>query len=943
MTENYGARLGWEIGVDFPEWGNTPYYISTITGSKQGKDVNNIGYLLPNETPRDAYYRVAKSVSQYIGKPELADKFFDYIWRGWLCLASPVLSNSGTDRGLPISCYGVSVSDSIYSIGEKTKEMMLLTKEGGGVGVDFSNIRPSGTPIGKANGTTNGVVPFCKIFDSAILATSQGSVRKGSIAINLDIDHPDFEDWLNIRSPKGDVDRQCMHLHLAAVIKDDFMHRLLAGDADAKRKWTKLLRVRKETGGEPYVIYIDNINKANPLAYKQHNLKVSMSNICCLAEGTPILTQEGIYPIEDLCHKNITIWDGNYWVNNNQFNFQGYDKIYKITLADGSVIKVNGNHRWFVHTSYSHIKRNTLTEKITTQLQIGDFIEYHSKSSIGTIQIEGAYIKGFLLGDGTCNKNIPILNLHSCKYMCIKELLHSLSEIPIDKNLRSDCIITPSFSKEKNFTEKYEDTYGLQVFKKLKGLSSRKSKLALYAKEYKKEFPLEVWGEWDVDSRLKFLAGLFDADGCFTKGGIQWANKSKSLVYSIQLMLKSLGYTANFGKIPNGYRLNLAQQDSIDFISKGFTQRITTLPEVPNRSCSGWRKIVKIEETTDIQKVYCTSVPSTTKFALANGLMTGNSEITLYTDEYHSFVCCLSSLNLTKYDEWKDTDLVETGIIFLNGALNEFIEKGLKIKGLECAVRSAVKGRALGLGVLGWGSLLQDKNLPFESKEANELTIEIFSLMKERAEKTSKELALEYGEPEWCLGTGMYNSHLLAVAPTVSNSKLSGDVSPGIEPWTANYFAEEGKMDYTRKNKKLEEILESLDLNTPYMWKRILADAGSIQNIEELEGWYIETTTGKLTRNNKVGYSVKEIFKTFVEINQMNIIIQQSIRQEYIDQAVSLNLMFNIDASPKFISQVHLEAWRLGVKTLYYYHNSSAAIKADTGLNTMPTCTACDG
>ena len=151
----------WIKGEDYPEWGNTDVYKKTIAG----------GYLLSGETPRTAYMRVASSVARRLYKPELAEVFFDYIWKGWLCLASPVLSNTGTDRGLPISCFGIDVGDSIQEIGGKNLEMMLLAKHGGGVGIGINMIRPAGTRI-TGNGTSDGVVPFCKIYDSTILATN---------------------------------------------------------------------------------------------------------------------------------------------------------------------------------------------------------------------------------------------------------------------------------------------------------------------------------------------------------------------------------------------------------------------------------------------------------------------------------------------------------------------------------------------------------------------------------------------------------------------------------------------------------------------------------------------------------------------------------------------------------------------------------------------------
>jgi len=603
---NYGETLGWELGVDFPTWANTEIYVKTISN----------GYLLEGETPKDAYWRVATTVAKRLQKPEMASKFFDYIWKGWLNLASPVLSNTGTERGLPISCFGLDVADSIHDIGAKNLEMMLLAKHGGGVGIGINQIRPAGATI-RGNGTSDGVVPFCKIYDSTILATNQGSVRRGAASVNIDIEHKDFWEWLEIREPKGDVNRQSLNLHQCVIVPDAFMQKIKEGDKEARKRWAALLRKRRATG-EPYIMFKGNVNNANPDAYKNNGLKVYMTNIC--------------------------------------------------------------------------------------------------------------------------------------------------------------------------------------------------------------------------------------------------------------------------------------------------------------------------------------------------------SEIALHTDENHSFVCCLSSLNLAKYDEWKDTDLIYTATWFLDGVLEEFIQKAKYMRGFENSIRSAEKGRALGLGVLGWHTYLQDRNIPFEGLSAQFETRKIFSELKTESEKASRDMAKEYGEPLWCVGTGMRNTHLRAVAPTVSNSKLSGNVSPGIEPWAANVFTEQtAKGTFIRKNSTLELALESIGKNTKDTWDKILEDGGSVQGIDWMDDYYVHH--GELN-TNKEGWGkpihkkdlekapeaarsnfipIKDVFRTFKEINQMELVRQAGVRQQYVDQSVSLNLAFPNTADPKFINQVHLEAYDQGIKTLYYMRTESV-LRGDIATRaTDPDCLSCDG
>ena len=575
----------WKKGEDYPSWGDTEVYKKTISG----------GYLVNGESPKDAYWRVSKTVAKRLYKPELAEKFFEYIWQGWLCLASPVLSNTGTDRGLPISCFGIDVADSIQDIGNKNLEMMLLAKHGGGVGIGINQIRPAGKRI-TGNGTSDGVVPFCKIYDSTILATNQGSVRRGAASVNINIEHDDFLDWIEIREPKGDVNRQSLNLHQCAVVGDKFMRRLETGDQDARQRWSKLLQKRKATG-EPYILFKGNTNKSNPEAYKKNSLKVHMTNIC--------------------------------------------------------------------------------------------------------------------------------------------------------------------------------------------------------------------------------------------------------------------------------------------------------------------------------------------------------SEITLHTDESHSFVCCLSSLNLDKYDEWKNTNLIYDATWFLDGVLEEFIQRAKNMKGFENSVRSAEKGRALGLGVLGWHSLLQKNGISFEGLLAQFKTREIFSKIKIETERASRALAEVYGEPLWCSGTGFRNTHLRAVAPTVSNSKLSGNVSPGIEPWAANVFTEQSaKGTFIRKNKELKKVLRKIGIDNKETWDKVLEDGGSVQGIKQLDGWYYDHG-GKLTQEE--GEPVKSVFKTFKEINQLELVRQAGIRQDYIDQSVSLNLAFPSEAPPRWLNQVHIEAWKRGIKTLYYTRTESV-LRGDIAAAAMdPDCLSCDG
>jgi ribonucleoside-diphosphate reductase alpha chain len=277
--------------------------------------------------------------------------------------------------------------------------------------------------------------------------------------------------------------------------------------------------------------------------------------------------------------------------------------------------------------------------------------------------------------------------------------------------------------------------------------------------------------------------------------------------------------------------------------------------------------------------------------------------------------------------------LYTDSIWFLDGVLEEFIQRSKGKVGFHNSVRSAEKGRALGLGVLGWHTYLQEKGLPFEGLLAQYETRKIFSQIKIESERASMALAEEFGEPLWCVGTGMRNTHLRAIAPTVSNSKLSGNVSPGIEPWAANVFTEQSaKGTFIRKNPTLVKLFRKLKINNETTWSKILKDGGSVQGLKELDGLLM----------GDWDEPVKNVFKTFKEINQLELVRQAGIRQQYIDQSVSLNLAFPSEATPKWINKVHMEAWKQGVKTLYYTRTESV-LRGDLAAAAMDDCVACDG
>jgi ribonucleoside-diphosphate reductase alpha chain len=552
-----------------PQWMQEPGYV-TLTK----------GYLRDGENPVDMYRRLARTAAAYYPDSDLEEEFFNILWKGWLCPATPVAANFGTDKGLPISCYSTHVGDSLDSILTKNHELGMLAKHGGGVGIYGGELRHRGAEVKGTGGKSDGVVAWTKIYDSTVHSVSQGATRRGAAVMYLPVDHPDIEEFLSIRKPTGDANTRCFNINIGVVVSDAFMQSLIDGDKKNRKLWEKILTERFETG-EPYIMFADAANRDIPKGYIDNGLKVSTSNLC--------------------------------------------------------------------------------------------------------------------------------------------------------------------------------------------------------------------------------------------------------------------------------------------------------------------------------------------------------TEIFLHTDPEHTFVCCLSSLNLSKWHEWKDTNTVQLAIYFLEAVMQAFIDKAQHIVGLESAVRFATKSRALGLGVLGWHTLLQQESIPFDGFEAMMLNSKVFKTIHDRSIEASKELAVLLGEPEWCKGTGMRHSHLRAIAPTVSNSTIAGDVSAGIEPWAANVFVQNSaKGTFVRRNVVLEKLLAEKGQNTPEVWSQINKDNGSVQNLSFLTD------------------HEKEVFLTAREINQFAIVRQAAARQRWIDQGQSVNLFFGANSDPKYVHQVHLEAWQGGMKSLYYCRAESV-LRADLASRQSSECKACEG
>ena len=541
--------------------------------NQKSREFLSRGYVGENQTAEERVRQIAETAEKYLNMKGFADKFEDYMSRGWFSLSSPVWANYGLERGLPCSCNGSFIDDTMESILYKNAEIGMMTKNAAGTSAYFGKLRPRGAPI-SSGGASSGSVHFMELFDKVTNIVSQSNVRRGSMAAYLDVDHPDLEEFLRIRTEGNPI----QELSIGVCISNEWMRGLLNKENDKLKIWGQIIKKRFESG-YPYIHFTGNANEQAPAVYKDKGAKIYASNLC--------------------------------------------------------------------------------------------------------------------------------------------------------------------------------------------------------------------------------------------------------------------------------------------------------------------------------------------------------NEIQLSSDKDTSFVCVLSSINLLHYHEWKDTDAVEVLTYFLDTVTEEYIHKTENMPFMAAANKFAKEQRAVGLGVLGWHSLLQANHIAWESMEAKLLNASVFKLIAERSLKASKEMAEKYGEPEMLKGYGERMVTRLAIAPTVSSSFILGQVSQGVEPQNSNYYVKKlAKGSFTYKNPYLKDMLDEKGKDDQDVWKSILENGGSVQHLDFLSE------------------HEKDVFKTFGEISQKEIVIQAAQRQRFIDQGQSLNLMIPPSTSIGEVSKLMIFGWEQGIKGFYYQKSSNPSQLLARSLNECKSCEA---
>ena len=916
----------------------------------ESKQMLERGYLLPNQTVDEKLNSICKyAASFYKDEEGLKEKFLELFERGWCSLSSPIWANFGEDRGLPISCFNTYIPDSMDGIYGALHEVAMETKLGGGTSGYFK-LRPIGSPI-KGGGISSGLMSFIELFDTTTKVVSQAGVRRGAFAAYVDIEHPEIEKFLTVKDKQSSL----QSINTGICVSDEWMKLMEDGDKEKREIWAKILKSRREKG-IPYLFFSDTVNKNKPQIYKDTNSTIHSSNLCMVGSDR-VVSDRGYLTAQELYEQGgeLTLFDGENPIKSSEMKLRERNaEVYKVTLENGMTHTVTSYHGMAKINDKNEIERTELKD-----LKIGDYIAVQTKKGLfGTkTMVDEAFLLGLYQSDGTQHKDNIMIDLWENDFDLIEEINSKFSNVfykyGCDKykiqnqyGVEFERTISPPKLKEEAVSQ--------SDIKKMRLVSNCLKKSLNFEKGY---VPTWIW-ESNEETQWEYVRGLLYADGTVFKSSregnpiqISYADINYGFLEDLQKLFNNLGLSSSIrllkkegeANLPDGkggyrnynvkncYRLIIGNKNDaliIEEKTKFLSRKNIDLDKREYRDNTKKRYKVKSIEFSGYEDVYCPTVYTNEHIFVVNGMLTFNcSEIFLPTSETESFVCCLLSMNLFTYDEWENTDAVKLAVMFLDAVMSDFIKKVKDIPSMYKTYNFAKRHRALGLGVMGWHSLLQQKMIPFESFEAQQLNTSIFKYLKENSYKASIEIGDKYGyapifDEVETSDIKRRNTTLLALAPTTSSSSILGQVSPSVEPYASNYFvAGLAKGSFTRKNLQLENLLINKNKNTEDVWKSIIQNQGSVQHLDFLTD------------------REKEVFKTFQEISPFTIIQQASARQYFIDQGQSINLKIPNAMSIRDVNKVHMEAWKLGLKGLYYQRGTSVAKEA---VLSMMECKSCE-
>lgn len=835
---------------------------------------------------------IAKTLAQYmVGEEEKWEElFFNELWDGILSPATPALANTGTNRGMNVSCSGQYVGDSVVSFYDSLKEMALLSKNGFGTSADFSGIRPRGSSISHG-GEASGPVPVMEDFFTAASKISQGGNRRGAVAGYLDIEHPDWDEAVDLlnREPDGK--------NFGWIIRDGFIEALKAGDAEANRKFTRALYTKLITG-KGYFFFIDKANRQRPEMYKELGLDIKATNLC-VAPETLILTDKGYQVISEQVNKQVNVWNGSEWSEVTVRKTGTNQKLLKVTLDNGFVLECTPEHKFYVQDGYSP---KTIREVRAKDLQKGDkLIKLETPVIQGEQELNNAYANGFYTGDGCDVGGKSRIYLYGAK----RKLLDRFP------NRSQHCV---------------QDEQDREYF---------------YVDGLQPKFFVPN-SNYTVKSRLDWLAGLLDADGSLAVNGtnqsLQVASTNKDFLVEVSLMLQTLGvqskvrvlHEAGPRLMPDGrggkayyecattYRLLISSNGLYALLGLGYkSYRMEFSHAKPQRNAEHFVKVTSVEDTGRVDDTYCFTEPKK-HLGVFNGILTGQcTEIMLHSSEEYTYSCILASMNLANWDVMKERNSVFIATVFLDCLCEDFIRNSEGVPGLEKVREFTIKGRAIGLGAMGFHTYLQDKRIAYESLEAQFLANEMAKHIQEESLRATKYLAERFGEPEWCKGYGVRNTHRVAYAPTKSTALLMGGVSESWSPdpgMVFDMFSAVGEL--RRIPPKFYELMVERGQYTEETIRSIINNVGSVQHLD----W--------LTPEEK------QVFRNAYEVDQFVILRHAAQRQRYTCQGQSLNFFVAEEGSEDIIANLMTEVFlNENILSQYYFYSKSGVVVPDECLS----------
>lgn len=903
--------------------------------SQLAESVFKSKYLLEGETePVQAVERIVKAVSKIY--PEIEEEAREYINKQWFIPAGGVWRASGNSKSnvSHVNCTTLTPpEDNLESIFESLYKWSKYAAFGQGEGIDISNLRPKGSLVHNSSRTSTGAVSFMSLYDAVLKVIAQQG-RRGASLISIKDTHPDIEDFISIKD-KPETDKSRIDTANISIQASDAFMNAVENDEGWKLSYSNKYETIERTvkarelfekichmawkRGDPGLQFIDiakyNSN-SDALGYP-----IVSTNACCFTGDTLITTKQGLSPIKDLVGKEVEIFDSKNWININTFKSYGEDDIYRVTLNNGIYFDVTSNHRFFLENG---------KEKRTYELKIGDKLEESNTITpiIGKNE-EGAYFKGFMLGDGTVdNEDIPrpLLYLYSTKYMCKQKLEKSLKEIPINSS-------TTSTKTQIGWAESPSNKERIVMT----GVTCRdRDNLYKWGEEYKYNLPDEVF-RWNKESKLELLAGLFDSDGTALNSrngfGYQLCSINKQFLSGIIKLLASVGI---YGKLSSGcaekiknikgldytckevWRITIPQKYAIEFGKIAPFARLINFNDKQIKHFKKFRynKVVSIEALNKKEEVFCCTVPTTGKFLINSGIITGNSEQWLDPEN----VCNLSHINLAKFKEYKTEGfikLIQFGIKFLNAVrINEINENRSPTKLQHEKLQLAPR---VGLGFTGFADYLIDKKVVYGSQQSIDEMAFVGTTLAKYSIITSYELGKKYGsfpayDKEKFMQSGyiqrllkenvitedmldyQFNIATSTIAPVGTGSLISNNGGSGIEPLFSRYMVR-------RERSTTKDWKEWFTFNA-YV-ERYLKEQGlevTKENADKLtEPWWV------------MSFDVDPIAKVKLV----------SEAQKWIDSSISVTFNLSEEATIEDVKNVYMEAWRHNLKGVTVYREGS--------------------